>query len=65
VNTTVRGMKIDTFIVGPVNIQIGSKLYKTELYVAPIGDDMLLGLNCMATYNVNSGYGTIKIHNWW
>ena len=45
-------MKIDTFIVGPVNIQIGSKCYKTELYVAPIGDDILPGLNCMVTYNV-------------
>ena len=45
-------MKIDTFIVEPVNIQIGSKFYKTELYVAPIGDDMLRGLNLMATYNV-------------
>lgn len=36
VNTAGRGMEIDTFIVGPVNIEIGSKFYKTELYVAPI-----------------------------
>lgn len=67
VDTTVRGMKIDTFIVGPVNFQIGSTFYKTEFYVAPIVDDMLLGLNCMVTYNVtvDMGHGTIKIHNWW
>jgi hypothetical protein len=50
-------MKIDTFIVEPVNIQIGSKFYKTELYVALIGDDMLLGLNFMVTYNVTVDMG--------
>jgi len=60
VNTTGRGMKMDTLIVGPVNIQIGSKIYKTELYVAPRGDDMLLGLNSMVTYNVIVDMGRSK-----
>jgi acetyltransferase-like isoleucine patch superfamily enzyme len=60
VNTAGRGMKIDTFIVEPVNIQIGSKFYKTELYVALIGDDMLLGLNFMVTYNVTVDMGRSK-----
>ena len=53
-------MKIDTFIVEPVNIQIGSKFYKAELYVALIGDDMLLGLNFMVTYNVTVDMGRSK-----
>lgn len=60
VNTTGRGMEIDTFIVGPVDIEIGLKSYKTELYVAPIGDDMLLGLNVMVTYNVTVDTGRSK-----
>ena len=60
VNTTGRGMTIDTFIVGPVNFQIGSKFYKTEFYVAPIVDDMLLRLNCMVTYNVTVDMGRSK-----
>jgi hypothetical protein len=60
VNTAGRGMQIYTFIVGPVNIQIGSKFYKTKLCVAPIGDDMLPGLNCMVTYNVTVDMGRSK-----
>lgn len=47
-----RGMRMKTCVVGPVNLRIGSKLFKTEVYVAPIQDDMLLGLNFMVTYGV-------------
>ena len=47
-----RGMKMRTFVVGPVNLRIGSKFYETEVYVAPLDDDMLLGLNFMVAYGV-------------
>lgn len=47
-----RGMQMKTFVVGPVKLRIGSKLFETEVYVAPIQDDMLLGLNFMVTYGV-------------
>lgn len=47
-----RGMRMKTFVVGPVNLTLGSKSYKMEVYVAPIQDDMLLGLNFMVTYGV-------------
>jgi predicted aspartyl protease len=47
-----RGMMVKTFVVGPVDLEIGSKSYATEVYVAPIKDDMLLGLNFMVTYGV-------------
>ena len=60
VNTAGRGMQMDTLIVGPVDLQIGSKFYRTELYVAPIEDDMLLGLNFMVTYKVAVDMGQSK-----
>ena len=40
-----RGMQMDTIIVGPVKLEVGSKSYCTDVYVAPIDDDMLLGLD--------------------
>ncbi|VDI34907.1 Hypothetical predicted protein [Mytilus galloprovincialis] len=47
-----RGMKMKTLVVGPVKLRIGTKLYETDVYVAPIDDDMLLGLNFMVAYSV-------------
>lgn len=40
-----RGMQMDTIIVGPVKLEVGSKSYCIEVYVAPIDDEMLLGLD--------------------
>ena len=41
-----RGMQMDTIIVGPVKLEVGSsKSYCTDVYVAPIDDYMLLGLD--------------------
>ena len=39
------GMQMDTIIVGPVKLEVGSKSYCTDVYVAPIDNDMLLGLD--------------------
>lgn len=47
-----RGMVMKTLVVGPVYLEIGSKSYATEVYVASIKDDMLLGLNFMVEYGV-------------
>ena len=47
-----RGMVMKTLVVGPVYVEIGSKSYATEVYVAPIKDEMLLGLNFMVEYGV-------------
>ena len=43
-----RDMKMKTFIIGPVGI--GSRIYPSDVYVAPIDDDMLLGLNILYKY---------------
>jgi hypothetical protein len=40
-----RDMQLDTIIVEPVKLEVGSKSYCTDVYVAPIDDDMLLGLD--------------------
>jgi hypothetical protein len=40
-----RGMQMDTIIVGPVKLEVGSKSYCTD--VAPIDDDMLTGMRSM------------------
>ena len=47
-----RNMKMKRFIIGPVDIQIGTKIYPSEIYVAPMDDYMLLGLDFMRRNNV-------------
>lgn len=51
-NGVGRNMKIKTFIIGPVDIQIGTKTYPSEIHVALMDDDMLLGLDFMRRDNV-------------
>ena len=45
-----RGMKMDTMVVGPVEMKLGSQAFFVEVYVAPIDDDMLLGLDFLAEH---------------
>jgi len=52
-NTAGRKMKMKSFVVGPANIGIGSRNYQENVYVAPIQDDMLLGLDLMRKWQVN------------
>ena len=59
-----RGMKMKTFVVGPVQLKLGSKFYETEVYVAPIQDEMLLGLNFMVTYGVSVNLEKTCIQHW-
>lgn len=47
-----RDMKMETFIIGPVDIRIGSCNYPSGIYVAPIDDEMLLGLDFLHRNNV-------------
>jgi hypothetical protein len=48
-------MQMDTIIVGPVKLEVGSKSYCTD--VAPIDDDMLLGLDFLKRHQ--TGYYSI------
>jgi hypothetical protein len=42
-----RTMTMNTCIIGPVDLEIGAKTYTSDVYVAPMDDDMLLGLDFM------------------
>ncbi|KAH3801425.1 hypothetical protein DPMN_155075 [Dreissena polymorpha] len=43
--TAGRGLQMNGSIVGPVTIQLGDMVFKERVYVAPIEDYMLLGLD--------------------
>ena len=40
-----RGMRMDAFVAGTFDLKVGSTTYRTDIYVAPIDDNMLLGLD--------------------
>jgi transposase InsO family protein len=44
-NTAGREMVMQGFIAGPFRLTIGEQEYQVDMYVAPIQDDMLLGLD--------------------
>jgi hypothetical protein len=51
--TAGRDLSMNGFKVAPVSILIGSQAYtKDEIYVAPIDDDMLLGLDFLQEHKV-------------
>ncbi|KAH3876912.1 hypothetical protein DPMN_000764 [Dreissena polymorpha] len=43
--TAGRGLQMNGFIVGPVTIQLGDLVFQERVYVAPIEDCMLLGVD--------------------
>ncbi|VDI42213.1 Hypothetical predicted protein [Mytilus galloprovincialis] len=47
-----RGMHMDAYVVGPVELKIGERTYRTDIYVAPIDNDMLLGLDFLVRAKV-------------
>lgn len=63
--TAGRKMKMSGSIVGPVLLQLGNKTCEEEIYVAPIQDDMLLGLDLLRKHcaEIDLQAGTIRIDN--
>ena len=49
-NTAGRNMTMRGFVTGPVTMVFGNSEYQIEVYVAPMGSDMLLGLDFMMQY---------------
>ena len=43
---------MESFVTSPVDIIIGSTSFQWNVYVAPIDDDMLLGLDFLKYHNV-------------
>lgn len=48
-----RGMQMDTIVVGPGDLQINNKMYSIDVSVAPIDNDMLLGLDFLAEHGTH------------
>lgn len=48
-------MAMVRYVVGPVNRTIGNRVYQENVYVAPIQDGMLLGLEFMQNHGMTIG----------
>lgn len=53
VHAADRNMKMKGMVVGPVCIKLGSREFSEDVYVAPIKDNMLLGVDFLHKYGVN------------
>ena len=51
--TAGRDLKMKGQVVGPLRVEIGSEPFMEEVYVAPIEDDMLLGLDFLRKHDVD------------
>ena len=51
-NTAGKGMQMNGYIAGPFQVVIGTHLFTVEIYVAPIEEDMLLGLDFLEANGV-------------
>ena len=51
--TAVRDLKMDGHIVGPVSLEVGSSAFSVMVHIAPIYEDMLLGLNFLLEHAVD------------
>ena len=44
-NTSEKGMQMNGFIAGPCQVVLGTQSFSVDIYVAPIEDEMLLGID--------------------
>ena len=52
-NTADRNMKIRGMIAGPLDITLGRQCFQENIYVAPIEDDMLLGIDFLRRHKID------------
>ena len=52
-HTAGRDLRMGGFVVGPVALKLGEIIFPEAVYVAPIQDDMLLGLDFMLRHGVD------------
>ena len=52
-NTAGKGMQMNRHIAGPFQVVLGTYLFTVEIYVAPIEEDMLLGLDFLEANGVS------------
>ena len=72
-DTVGRQLSMNGFVAGPVELQIGRSIYVGPVYVAPIEQDMLFGIDIMRKGSavIDKGRGVlqfkghqIKINSW-
>ncbi len=51
--TAGRQMRLSGAVIGPITLGLGTKCYQEQVYVAPIEDDMLLGLDFLRKHQVS------------
>ena len=52
-NTAGKGMQMNGYIAGPFQVVLGTHQFTVEIYVAPIEEDMLLGLDFLEANGVS------------
>jgi hypothetical protein len=52
-NTAGKGMQMDGYIAGPFEVVLGTHQFSVEIYVAPIEEEMLLGLDFLEANGVS------------
>ena len=52
-NTAGKGMQMNGYIAGPFQVVLGTHLFAVEIYVVPIEEDMLLGLDFLEANGVS------------
>ena len=52
-NTAGRNMKLRGMVAGPLTVTLGGKSFQENIYVAPIEDDMLLGIDFLRHHNID------------
>jgi len=61
-NTARKGMQMNGFIAGPFQVVLGTHRFSMDIYVAPIEEDMLLGLDFLETNGVSLHHKERKLH---
>jgi hypothetical protein len=52
-NTAGKGMQMNGYIAGPFQVVLGTHQFSVEIYVAPIEEEMLLGLDFLEAHGVS------------
>ena len=60
--TAGRDMKMDGRIVGPVSLKLGNTTFPEVVHVAPIQDDILLGLDFLLKHRVDIKLKELQLH---
>ena len=55
-------MRMDGHIVSPVSLKLGNTTFPEVVHVAPIQDDMLLGLDFLLKHRVDIKLKTLNLH---